>query len=215
MATRPSFLSPQFETVEQQHETRTFGVWVFLLTELMLFGGLFTMYTAYRFVYPAGFAEGSSHLEATLGAINTAVLIISSLMMALSIQSLQIKSRRGAMLFLALTMLFGIIFMVIKGIEYYHHYVDNLIPGVAFQYNGSSAHSVELFMMLYFAMTGLHAIHLTIGIVLVGAMLLFTWRGRVSPEYWTPVEMTGLYWHFVDIIWVFLFPLLYLIHPAG
>ncbi len=214
MATRPSFLAPQFDSVEQQHETRTLGMWVFLMTELMLFGGLFSAYSAYRYFNPDAFATGSSHLDTTLGAINTGVLIISSLMMALAVRSAQVGNRRGLMLFLVLTMLFGIVFMGVKGVEYYKHYIDGLAPGVNFTFSGPQAHGVELFMFLYFAMTGLHAVHLTIGIFLVLMMLILSWRGRVSQAYWTPVELTGLYWHFVDIVWVFLFPLLYLIHPG-
>jgi cytochrome c oxidase subunit 3 len=111
-------------------------------------------------------------------------------------------------------MLLGTLFMVIKGIEYYQHYVDRLVPGIAFQFAGPDANGLQLFMLLYFAMTGLHAIHLTIGIGLVGVMVILTWRRQVTEAYWTPVELTGLYWHFVDIVWIFLFPLLYLIHPA-
>lgn len=214
MATRPSFLAPQFDTVEQQHETRKLGMWVFLMTELMLFGGLFVAYTAYRYFNPAAFAVGSSRLDATLGAINTGVLLVSSLMMALAVHSAQTGSRKALMLFLLLTMLLGIVFMGIKAVEYYTHYTDRLAPGINFAFTGPQAHGVELFMFLYFAMTGLHAVHLTIGILLVFSMLILSWRGRVSQAYWTPVELTGLYWHFVDIVWVFLFPLLYLIHPG-
>ncbi len=214
MATRPAFLSEQFETVEQQRDTRTLGMWVFLMTELMLFGVLFLSYTIFRFSYPDAFSIGSNRLDTNLGALNTAVLIISSLMMVFAVQSAQTGSRRGMALFLLLTMAFGIVFMGIKGVEYYHHYVDRLAPGVAFDYAGPQAHGVELFMFLYFVMTGVHAIHMTIGIIVVGIMLIRTWLGSVSPVFWTPVEQTGLYWHFVDIIWIFLFPLLYLIRPA-
>ena len=211
MATRPTYLAPQFDSLEQQHETRTLGMWVFLMTELMLFGGLFTAYTAYRYVYPDAFAMGSSRLDMNLGAINTAVLIISSLTMALAVHSAQVGSGKAIALFLILTMMLGTVFMGIKGVEYYHHYVERLAPGIAFDVTGPQARGIQLFMLLYFAMTGLHAIHLTIGIALVAVMLLFTWRGHVSQAYWTPIELTGLYWHFVDIVWVFLFPLLYLI----
>ncbi|HEX9076090.1 MAG TPA: cytochrome c oxidase subunit 3 family protein [Anaerolineae bacterium] len=214
MATRPGFLAPQFETVEHQHETYLLGMWVFLMTELLLFGALFTAYAAFRYTYPDAFAIGSSRLDTGLGAINTVVLILSSLMMALAVQSVQTGSRKAMVLFLLLTMLFGIVFMAIKGVEYYHHYVDRLVPGLGFEFAGPQAHSVELFMFLYFVMTGVHAIHLIIGIALVGVMLILTWRGHVSTTYWTPVELTGLYWHFVDIVWIFLFPLLYLIRPA-
>lgn len=213
MATSP-FLSPQFENLEQQHETHVFGMWVFLMTELMLFGALFTMYAAYRFVYPAGFAEASGHLESALGAVNTGVLILSSLMMALAVQSAQIGSRKGAAIFLVLTMLLGTSFMGIKALEYAHHFQEQLVPGLGFHYEGQNANVVQLFMMLYFAMTGLHAIHLMIGIALVGIMLFSVLRRRISSDYWTLLELTGLYWHFVDIVWIFLFPLLYLIQTA-
>jgi cytochrome c oxidase subunit 3 len=214
MATRPAVLDEQFDSLEHQHETRTFGMWVYLVTELMLFGGLFAGYAVYRVVYPQVFADGSSHLDTNLGAINTAVLILSSLTMALAVHSAQVGHRRALLLFLILTAVFGTVFMGIKGIEYYHHYQDQLAPGIAFNYPGPLAAQVELFFVLYFAMTGLHAIHLVVGILLVAAMFVLSWRGYVSAQYWTPVELLGLYWHFVDVIWIFLFPLLYLIQPA-
>lgn len=214
MATRPSFLAPQFDSLEQQHETRTLGMWVFLVTELMLFGGLFTVYAVYRVVYPEGFAEGSQHLATGLGAINTAVLIISSMTMALAVHSAQTGKRRALMLFLLLTMVLGAAFLAIKAVEYYAHYQERLVPGIAFEYAGPESSAVTLFYLLYFAMTGLHAIHLTVGIGLVAAILIMSWRRYVSAEYWTPAELTGLYWHFVDIVWVFLFPLLYLIRTS-
>ncbi len=214
MATRPAALAEQFDSLEHQHETRVFGMWVYLMTELMLFGGLFAAYAIYRVVYPQAFAAGSSRLDTNLGAINTAVLILSSLMMALAVHSAQVGHRKSLLLFLVLTALFGTVFMGIKAVEYYHHYQDQLAPGVAFNYPGPLAGQMELFFMLYFAMTGLHAIHLTIGILLVAAMFVLSWRRHVSAQYWTPVELLGLYWHFVDIVWIFLFPLLYLIHPA-
>jgi cytochrome c oxidase subunit 3 len=214
MTSESKYLSFQFENLEHQHETRTLGMWVFLMTELMLFGGLFTAYAAYRYVYPVAFADGSQHLDAALGAINTAVLIISSLMMALAVHSAQTGKGKALVLCLLLTMLFGAGFLGIKAIEYYRHYQEQLAPGIAFEYPGAQARAVELFFVLYFAMTGLHAIHLTIGIGLVGITIVLVWRGLISPAYWTPVELVGLYWHFVDVIWIFLFPLLYLIHPA-
>ncbi len=210
MATRPAVLAEQFDSLEHQHETRTFGMWVYLMTELMLFGGLFAAYTIYRLVYPQAFAAGSSHLDTNLGAINTAVLILSSLMMALAVRSAQVGQRKALLLFLLLTAFFGTVFMGIKAVEYYHHYQDQLAPGIAFNYPGPAAGQVELFFMLYFAMTGLHAIHLTIGILLVLAMSVLSWRRYVSAHYWTPVELLGLYWHFVDIVWIFLFPMFYL-----
>lgn len=214
MATRPAMLAEQFDSLEHQHETRTFGMWVYLMTELMLFGGLFAAYATYRAVYPQAFAAGSSHLDTTFGAINTAVLILSSLMMAMAVHSAQLGRHRALLLFLVLTALFGAVFMAIKAVEYYRHFQDQLVPGVAFHYPGPLSGQVELFFILYFAMTGLHAIHLTVGILVVAAMGVLSWRRHISAHYWTPVELTGLYWHFVDIVWIFLFPLLYLIRPA-
>lgn len=214
MATRPAVLAEQFDSLEHQHETRTFGMWVYLMTELMLFGGLFAAYAVYRVVYPQAFATGSSHLDTNLGAVNTAVLILSSLMMALAVHSAQVGHPRTLLLFLFLTAVFGTVFMGFKAVEYYRHYQEQLVPGIAFNYSGPLAGQVELFFLLYFAMTGLHAIHLTVGILLVAAMFVLSWRRYVSAQYWTPVELLGLYWHFVDIVWIFLFPLLYLIHPA-
>lgn len=211
MATNSIPLSPQFETVEQQHDTRTFGMWVFLMTELMLFSALFTTYAVYRFVYPNAFVIGSRLLDVNLGAINTAVLIVSSLMMALAVNCAQLRSRKLLALFLLLTMVLGLAFLGIKAVEYYRHWRDGLAPGVNWRYAGQDAGPVQLFFMLYFAMTGLHAIHLTVGIGLVAVMLIRALLGNFANGYFTPVEMTGLYWHFVDIIWIFLFPLLYLI----
>ncbi len=214
MATRPAVLAEQFDSLEHQHETRTFGMWVYLVTELMLFGGLFVAYATYRVVYPQAFAEGSSHLDVNLGAINTAVLILSSLTMALAVHSAQLGHRNALLLFLFLTAAFGTVFMGIKAVEYFRHFQEQLAPGVAFNFSGPLSGQVQVFFMLYFAMTGLHALHLTIGILLVAVMFVLSWRRYVSDQYWTPVELLGLYWHFVDIVWVFLFPLLYLIKPA-
>ncbi len=214
MAIESTHLDHPVETPEQSHETNTFGMWIFLMTELMLFGGMFAAYSVYRVTYPAGYAIGSSHLEVNLGAINTGVLLVSSLMMALAVRSAQVGSRRGLGIFLILTMLLGIVFLGLKAVEYYHHYQDGFVPGLNFTYTGSQTGPVELFFFLYFAMTGVHAIHLTIGILLVGIMFIRNAFGRITQDHWTPIELVGLYWHFVDIIWVFLFPLLYLIRPS-
>jgi cytochrome c oxidase subunit III len=210
MPERHAALAPQFDSLEQQHETATLGMWVFLATELMLFGALFTGYTVYRFLYPAGFAEGSHHLDVVLGTINTVVLITSSLTMALAVHGAQLGKRKALLGFLVLTILLGTAFMGIKAIEYTAHYREHLAPGLAFVYGGPNAREVELFFLFYFAMTGVHAIHLTIGIGVLTAVLLLAWRGHYSSEHHSQVELAGLYWHFVDIVWVFLLPLLYL-----
>jgi cytochrome c oxidase subunit 3 len=207
-----AILDPQFDSLEQQHHARTFGMWIFLVTELMLFGAFFTLYAAYRIFYPEAFAEGSNHLDMEIGAINTVVLIVSSLLMALAVQRAQRGSpRRSIAALLVGTALLGIVFLGLKGYEYYLHVINNEVPGINFQFEGPLAPQVELFFFMYFAMTGVHAVHLIIGIGLVGFMLARTLAGHFTPASYTPLELSGLYWHFVDIVWVFLLPLLYLI----
>lgn len=202
----------QFENTAQQHDTRIFGMWVFLATELMLFGGMFAIYTMYRAFYPTAFAEGSRHLDLVLGSINTAVLIVSSLCIALAVHVARTSARRlPLVLCLFATVGLGILFMGIKGYEYYLHYLNGEFPVLNWTYGGAQAGQVQLFFWLYFAMTGVHAVHLTIGIGLVSLLTLLALLGRYKHNSYTPIEMTGLYWHFVDIIWIFLLPLLYLI----
>lgn len=186
-------------------------MWVFLATEIMFFGGLFVSYTVYRFLFPEAWAAGSHLTDLLLGAINTVVLIGSSLTMALAVYYAQMGKRRALMLFLILTIILGCAFLGIKSLEYYHKYVDHHIPGFDFQYPGPLANQVSLFVVFYFFMTGMHAVHMIIGIGLLAALIFRAWHRHFSPEYFSPVEVTGLYWHFVDLIWIFLFPLLYLI----
>lgn len=201
----------QFRDLEQQRETAELGMWVFLVTELLLFGALFISYAVFRFFYPSVFAEASRHLEAGIGTINTMILIVSSLGMALAVYGARTGKRKKLLFGLVLAIVLGSAFMALKGLEYYHHYQHREFPGLAFDYTVPNAHEMQIFFFLYFAMTGLHAIHLTIGILLVCFILFRASRGAYSPAYYTPVENVGLYWHFVDIIWIFLFPLLYLI----
>jgi cytochrome c oxidase subunit III len=200
----------QFNTLEQEHEAAHFGMWVFLATEVMLFGGLFTAYTFYRTLYPLGFAEGSRHMDLTLGTLNTIILLISSGSMALAVDSARRLHLRAARRFLLATAVLGLIFLAVKVIEYRAHALDGLVPGLLWSYDGPFPSEVQLFMYAYFTMTGLHAVHLTIAIGVV-AYLLLTVRGEGAlPARHTRVEVSGLYWHFVDILWVFLWPLLYL-----
>jgi cytochrome c oxidase subunit 3 len=210
--------------MEQQREAGTLGMWVFLVTEIMFFGGLFMAYLLYRTKYPWAFVAGSNHLNVLLGAINTVVLICSSLTMALAVYYAQVGSRRLQVIFLIVTMALGATFLGIKGVEYYDKYRDHLIPvpglfhwdqppphEAAIQDTETYARNVQMFYWIYFAMTGLHALHMVIGLGLLSVLVYFAWRGRYTPEYHAPVELTGLYWHFVDIVWIFLFPLLYLL----
>jgi cytochrome c oxidase subunit III len=201
----------QFDSAEQQRSASQLGMWVFIAQEILFFGGLFLTYTVYRFMYPAAFAQASHHLDVTLGAINTAVLIGSSLTMALAVHAAQLGYRRTQALFLVLTIALGSVFLGIKTIEYGHKFHEHLVPGPNFLFTGDEARHAQIFFSLYFVMTGLHALHMVIGIAILAVLTVMAWRGAFDGAYYSPVELTGLYWHFVDIVWIFLFPLLYLI----
>ncbi len=192
-------LQHHFENMEQQREAGTLGMWVFLVTEIMFFGGMFLAYTLYRSKYPAAFASASNHLDITLGAVNTGVLILSSFTMALAVYGTQVGKRKLQLFCLALTIVLGLTFLGIKAVEYKDKYVDSTVK------------NVEMFYWIYFAMTGMHAVHMIIGVGLLSFLLFFSVKRRYGPEYHNPIEVTGLYWHFVDIVWIFLFPLLYLL----
>jgi len=204
-------LSHQFESYEEQRQSATLGIWVFLATEVLFFGALFVVYVVYRYLYPAAFMAGSRRLDVTLGAVNTVILLSSSLTMALAVRAAQLGQRRLSALLLAATIVLGAAFLGIKFQEYHHKFVEHLIPGAGFRLEGTEARPAQLFFCLYFAMTGLHALHMTIGIALLAGLVVFTLRGSFSPENYNFVEGTGLYWHLVDIVWIFLFPLLYLV----
>jgi cytochrome c oxidase subunit 3 len=211
-------LQHHFDTLGQQHEAATLGMWLFLITEVMFFGGLFLAYMLYRVWYPEAWAEGSYQLNLTLGAINTVVLIGSSLTMALAVRSAQTGLRRATVVWLILTMLLGLTFLVIKYFEYAEKFEHHHVPGSNFSFPGPHGAQVQIYFSLYFLMTGLHATHMLIGFGLLSVIAWMAHRGRFSPQWSTPVEMSGLYWHFVDIVWIFLFPLLYLVdraHPVG
>ena len=199
----------QFDSAEHQHSASQLGMWVFIAQEILFFGGLFLAYTVYRFSYPAAFAQASHHLDVTLGCFNTAVLIGSSLTMALAVHGAQLGNRWTQTIFLILTIVLGSIFLGVKTIEYGHKFHEHLVPGASFVFDGDP--HAQIFFSLYFVMTGLHALHMVIGIAILAVLTWQAWRGAFGPAYYSPVELTGLYWHFVDIIWIFLFPLLYLI----
>lgn len=208
----PAF-AHQFDTMEQQQDASTFGMWVFLAQEVMFFGGLFLAYVLYRWMYPEAFSAGSHHLDIPLGAFNTAVLIGSSLTMALAVHAGQVSNKRNQVRFLILTMILGGVFLGIKVIEYADKFEHHLVPGPNFIFEPAALTGpASIYYSLYFAMTGLHASHMIVGEVILGVIAYMAWKGRFSAEYYTPIEVTGLYWHFVDIVWIFLFPLLYLIH---
>jgi cytochrome c oxidase subunit 3 len=204
-------LKHHFDDLGQQHEAATLGMWVFLATEVLFFGGLFTAYMLYRIWYPETFGAASRTLDLTLGTVNTIVLITSSLTMALAVHAAAAGKRRKLMMFLGITMVLGAVFLAIKGIEYYQKFEEHHIPGLGFHFEGAAPERANLFFSLYFAMTGLHALHMIIGLGVMTVMLVMAARGRFSARWHTPIEISGLYWHFVDIIWIFLFPLLYLV----
>jgi cytochrome c oxidase subunit 3 len=212
---RTGELYGHFQTMEQQKEAATLGMWIFLATEILFFGGLFLTYTINRHTYPGVFAECSKSLDLGLGGFNTVVLIASSLTMAMSVWSAQVGKRKLVTLFLTLTLVLGCVFLGVKAVEYHAKYVEHHIPGLPFEFEPGSdvttnAHA-QLFFSLYFGMTGLHATHMVVGAGLLVWLIKQSLKGRFTPRYNTPVENIGLYWHFVDIVWIYLFPLLYLI----
>jgi cytochrome c oxidase subunit 3 len=212
----PTGFAHQFEDLTQQHEAGRLGMWIFLATEILFFGGMFTAYTIYRALHLASFITGSHLLEVQFGAANTAVLICSSLTMALAIRAAQTGGSRSQIIFwLILTMILGATFLGLKfRFEWYHDYVEHIVPGFGFEYRpqwGPLAPSVQMFMCFYFFMTGLHALHMVVGLGVLAVLVGMAARGRFTSQYYVPLEISGLYWHFVDIVWIFLFPLLYLI----
>jgi cytochrome c oxidase subunit 3 len=204
-----------FDDLEQQFSADKLGMWTFLATEVLFFGGLVLSYIVHRYRSPNEFQIASHHLVFQLGAINTAVLLCSSLTMALAVRSAQIGSRRLLVLFLLITMALGVAFLIIKGTEYSIEWHDGFVPGAYFTFVSPTPdidpRRVELFFYLYFAMTGLHAVHMLIGLGMMSVLTVLSWRGRYTPENYIAIELAGLYWHFVDIVWIFLFPMLYLI----
>jgi len=206
-----SAVAPYFRNLEQQREVNQLGMWAFLVTEVMLIGGGFAAYAVYFYNYSAGFTEASQHLDLTLSTINTLVLLCSSLTMAMAVRSAQTNKRKALVTFLILTIVLGTAFLALKGVEYYEEYEKHLIPGLNFAYEGVYAQQAELFFALYFAMTGLHASHMMVGIPLLVYFTIRAWQNHYSSVNYDSVENMGLFWHFVDIVWVFIFPLFYLI----
>ncbi len=225
----PPYLRHHFETVEQQKEASSFGMWLFLLTEIMFFGGMFMAYLLYRNWYYDAFVAGSNTLGIGLGTTNTAVLIVSSFTMAMGVYCAEIRNRKGLLLSLSITILLGLIFLGIKSVEYHEKYTAHHIPGANFSIDEfvhpvdkrdvplapDMAEHAQIFFFLYFALTGMHALHMIIGIAILFGLLYKAWKGAYTNGHSTTIDNFGLYWHFVDIVWIFLFPLLYLIsrHP--
>jgi cytochrome c oxidase subunit 3 len=237
---RTGELYGQFKTLEQQKDTSALGMWLFLITEILFFGGLFMAYTINRHMYNTAFGIGSNTLDLKLGGFNTVVLILSSLTMAMSVWASHAGRLKQVTRFLVATLFLGTVFLGVKVIEYKQKFDHHLVPGRSFQMDYRMNHPgpsdkpeeiaaekeelkaafdkdpalnshAQLYYSLYFGMTGLHALHMVIGAGLLLWLIKQSLRGRFQPAYNTPVEMVGLYWHFVDIVWIYLFPLLYLI----
>jgi cytochrome c oxidase subunit III len=233
----PAYQRHHFETMGQQNDATNFAMWLFLLTEVMFFGGLFTAYLIMRNWYYPAFVEASHQLNIGWGTANTAVLITSSFTMAMGVYNAQMKRKGGLLLYLWLTFILGVAFLGIKTIEYHEKYTKHHIPGFGYSIQSFSnptsdpevhdsypedkplgidmANKTEIYFFLYFAMTGMHALHMIIGIGILGFMIYRAKNDAYTTGHVTFVENFGLYWHFVDIVWIYLFPLLYLIsrHP--
>jgi len=218
-------LEDQYENLEQQHQTATTGMWVFLATEVMFFGTLFLALSVYRLQYAEAFEAASVRLNWVIGGINTIVLLVSSFTIVLAVHYAKLGKQRQVVACLGLTALLGIGFLALKGVEYYMDYLEYLIPG-SWRFNpdewttkqglaaGEVPH-VQLFLLFYWIMTGFHALHVTIGIVAVLIIMALAWKGSFSPVYYSPVDVLALYWHFVDVVWIFLLPMLYLLGTHG
>ncbi len=235
----PPHLKHYFISSEQQFDAAKLGMWLFLVTEILLFGGMFVAYGIYRSMYPELFVEASTQLNTVMGGINTLVLLASSLTVAWAIRCAQTDNQRGLFWNLVATVCLAGVFMVIKYFEYTHKFHLGIFPGSHYTFfaegtpftlpgveaaaeHGGGHHIPEgelpltnqragLFFSIYYVMTGIHGIHVLIGMIAISTLAVKAWKGKYSSAWYTPVENVGLYWHVVDIIWIFLFPLMYLI----
>lgn len=204
-------LAHHFKSLGQQFDAAKLGTWLFLCTEILMFGGLFVGYIIFHNIYPEMFAEGAKHLDWRLGAFNTVVLLISSYTMAMGIHYAQTNQRSKSLMNLWITVVCGLIFMVVKYFEYSHKFHLGLEPGKFFEFKDAAHANLAMYFSFYFLMTGLHGSHVLVGIGLIIWVILRTRKGEFSSEFYTPVECVGLFWHLVDLIWIYLFPLLYLV----
>ena len=207
-------LAEQFDAPGQQLEAATLGMWVFLATEVLFFGGLFASYLVARVMHPEPFAAASRHTDVLIGSLNTGILLTSSLTMGLAVRASKLGLRRVITWMLLATLVLGVGFLCLKAVEYIKDYHEHLIPALNFSVEEPNEPQIELFFILYFLTTGLHAIHVTLGVGMIAILLVMNLRGHFSSASYTPVEIGGLYWHFVDIVWIFLYPLLYLVARA-
>ncbi|HTV05681.1 MAG TPA: cytochrome c oxidase subunit 3 family protein [Acidobacteriaceae bacterium] len=220
-------LHHHFASVDQQREASNFGMWLFLLTEIMFFGGMFTAYLIYRNWYYPAFVAGSHWMIIWAGTLNTVVLICSSFTMAMGVYSAETRNRKALLRYLTATLLLGFVFLGIKAFEWHNEWVEHHVPGLNFSIHDFThvdprypddkplspdmAEKTQTYFSLYFLLTGVHALHMLIGVSILFFLIFNAWRGAYTTGHMTFIENFGLYWHFVDIVWIFLFPLLYLI----
>lgn len=205
----------QFDDPVQQREAATLGMWLFLSTEILFFGVLFASYTVCRVLHYEGFAAASRHTDMLLGSIETAVLLVSSSLIAIGVRAVRLNERRLAVWLLAGTSALGATFLILHGFEYHDEYTEHLIPGIDFAQNGVHAHEVELFFCLYYFITGFHSLHVLIGVLVILVLAIRVGRGTFGPQRHTTLELAALYWHLVDIVWIFVYPAIYLVGRAG
>jgi cytochrome c oxidase subunit 3 len=201
----------QFQDLDKQAQAVRFGIWVFLASELLLFAGLFALYTAYRTEYPAGFAEAIRHAELAIGTINTSLLIVSSFTAASALRAIRSGARRAALGWLGATLVLGIVFLALKGVEYSRHAAEGALPGVYYAFRELPGHGAQLFFTLYYIMTGLHVLHLAAAVLVLAWLTSRVSRRKTTAAYHADLEAGVLYWHLVDCIWIFLYPLFYLL----
>ena len=207
----PWYLAHHYKDISTQNYAVRLGMWLFLATEVLLFAGLFLGYTVYRWLYHETFRQASRHLDLTLGTVNTVILITSSFTVAWAYHAIQKGNRKLCGRLLLFTILCAIAFLVIKYFEYAHKFHEHQLPGRFYAFEGLQLPGANIFYAVYFLATGLHAFHVIVGMAILAWVMVRVMKGKYNAEYNLPVELGGLYWHLVDLVWIFLFPLLYLI----
>lgn len=200
-----------FKDGNHEFKTSILGVWLFLATEILMFGGLIVAYIIYSGIYPEVFAEGAKFLDWRLGALNTIVLLLSSFTMVMGVRSAQTNNNRACVRYCIMTVLLGSVFMLVKYFEYSHKIHMHLLPGEFFAYTDAVSDNLALYFSFYYLLTGMHGLHVLLGMILILWVAYRANKNEFSSEYYTPVEGVGLFWHLVDMIWIYLFPILYLI----
>jgi cytochrome c oxidase subunit 3 len=208
-------LQQQFDDPPQQKEAAMLGMWAFIATEVLFFSVLFAAYVICRWRFPLAFVEGSAHTDFAMGTAETAILLTSGCMTAIALRQIQLDKARQSAVLLAITAALGVAFLVLHGMEYHDEFEEGLIPGIRYTQAGPHAAAMEIFFSLYYMITGFHSLHVLIGVVLLSIMAVRTWRGAFCAQYHTPIEITGLYWSLVDVVWIFVYPAIYLVGSAG